>query len=566
MARQTTKRTLSAHALALGLTALLPATVQAQSEAPGGSIWKPLCADGALCSRPYDLPLGGGAQGYQPLNRFAAGPLVVPDGFVLQMGTPLLWEIDPASGAGRFPGLDDPGAPVSDVNSVVLPDGFTLSLSLYGRGTADAPVDSAELRDQRNRRVWSGSWHGESVVNLNNAAMIAPTILANGHIYAGIRFGGGTRIYRSTDRGKRWTSVFSPLRVGDDRFNLLPSPSGRELWAINSAFFEQPDSLWMSDNDGADWTRVDDGSFPEATVRIIHHPGLADTSYALSDQGLSVSRDGGRSWAATGWTAAVNALVIMDAEDDPAALASDDWNLVLGASDGVYVSRDDGQQWQPLARGLPALPSAVAVKDGVLVAVNDAGFFTCPGSACAGRALPAPATQPGGVVVLREFYSPSLDLYRLETAPGDFEATSGGSPGDWEATGTGVPVWALARSPTTTSLCEFERRSPNGARTRFFAGVGSECRSLINRETGLAEQAIGWRLQPYRYAIVPAVPVGEGRPQARVCPLHTQAVMRLFRKGGPVNHRYLLLPDYRALLPELVDHWILEGLAFCVPG
>lgn len=552
--------------LACGVSCLPATDGVAQNHAPGGPAWKPLCADAAFCSRPYDVRLGGGAQGYHPLNRFAAGPLVVPGGLVLQMGDPLLWVIDPVTGEGRFPGLDDPGAPISDVNAVTLPDGFTLSLSLYGRGTPEQPVDSAELRDTRNRRVWSGSWHGQSVLDLNNAAMIAPTILPDGTIYAGIRFGGGTRIYRSTNRGERWSSVFSGLRIGEDRFNLLPSPSGSKLWAINSAFDGSEDSLWVTDNHGADWTRVDDGSLPDDTVRIVHHPGIPDTSYALSARGLYVSRDRGRRWTLTGWAGAVNGLLVLDAIEDAAARPEDEWNLVLGADDGVYFSRDEGQRWRPLARGLPALPSSIAFSQGVLVAVNDAGFFTCAGSACVGDALPAPEPQPGGVVVLRELYSPSLDVYRLEAAAGPGEEPPETSPGDWAATGFGLPVWSLGSSATTTSLCDFERRSPDGRRARFFTVAGSECGFLIDRQADLSEAAVGWRLQPYRYAVVPAEPILPDRPQARDCPKHTQRVMRLYRKNGPVNHRFLLLPDYRSLTPDQLDRWFLEGPAFCVPG
>ena len=45
--------------------------------------WKPLCVEGSSCNVPYQVYLGGGTQGYHPIDPYAAGPLVTSRGILL---------------------------------------------------------------------------------------------------------------------------------------------------------------------------------------------------------------------------------------------------------------------------------------------------------------------------------------------------------------------------------------------------------------------------------------------------------------------------------------------------
>ncbi len=103
----------------------------------------------------------------------------------------------------------------------------------------------------------------------------------------------------------------------------------------------------MSDDGGESWTRIADGANgPVAFHALDVSRSNPDIVYGLSD-GLQVSRDGGKSWQATG---TLPAKVY-----DMAVSAADHNTLYAAARDGLFASRDGGAGWAPaLPDGRPA--------------------------------------------------------------------------------------------------------------------------------------------------------------------------------------------------------------------
>ena len=387
------------------------------SPAVGAGQWQPLCVEGSSCASPYrEAALGGGPGGYFPIDRHAAAPLVAEEG---------IWVVHKPShsGASRMSTLVpladsqfDIGYVSADLNGIPLPGG---ELMLVWLGAAKIWSGEGELLEMLN-------WTGSNVISLNNAAMIGPPVVVNGSIYVGVRGAARSSVYESENGGRSWTPRASNIRIGDDRYNLLPNPHATGLWAINSEFFDAPASLWESLDHGATWYRIDDGSFPAQTVRIVHDPDHPDTSYALTARGLKLGRpdpQGRIHWQATSMWQAVHGLAFVD-RIPPLSRA-----LVIGTDTGVLVSVDEGKSWQPMASGLLAIPHTVTWAHGMLVATSDAGYFTCNAVDCAGAAQPVPAEAERGPVTVTEFYHRDLDHYFMTASAEEAAGIDAGAAG-----------------------------------------------------------------------------------------------------------------------------------------
>jgi len=185
------------------------------------------------------------------------------------------------------------------------------------------------------------------------------------------------RVFRTDDGGEHW-ALISPdltredpgappnldpvsaahdLGLGPRRgvvYALAPSKkTARDLWAGTD------DGLvWRTRDDGAHWENVTPKELtPWSKVGIIETSAFdADTAYAAVDRHRLEDRrpyiyrthDGGRSWRLVVSGIApdhfVNAV-----REDPVRRGL----LYAATEEGVYVSFDDGEAWQPLQLGLP---------------------------------------------------------------------------------------------------------------------------------------------------------------------------------------------------------------------
>ena len=161
-------------------------------------------------------------------------------------------------------------------------------------------------------------------------------------------------------------------------FTLAPSAvDGRVIWTGSD-----DGVVFVTRNGGRDWQDVTPHGLPEFTrISLIeaspHDAGtayLAGNRYQRSDRSPYVYKtsDYGRTW-----TKIVNGI---PPADFARAIREDKKRkglLFLGTETGIYVSFDDGANWQPLGLDLPATPvHGIEIKnDDLIIATHGRGFY-----------------------------------------------------------------------------------------------------------------------------------------------------------------------------------------------
>jgi len=215
---------------------------------------------------------------------------------------------------------------------------------------------------------------------------------------------GNQRIFRTRDGGQTWTPISPDLT----RSELTIPPTLDEPTAKDTAskgprrgvVYDIGTSpladrlIWAGTDDGLIWRTTDDGAHwanvtppflqPWSKVGIIE-PSHFDPKVAyaaidrhrLDDQRPYIlrTRDGGRTWVEItsglpreGGPNSVNVV-----REDPARPGL----LFAGTERGLYVSFDDGEQWQALTNGLPAtsVRDITIHGDDLVIATHGRGFY-----------------------------------------------------------------------------------------------------------------------------------------------------------------------------------------------
>lgn len=189
----------------------------------------------------------------------------------------------------------------------------------------------------------------------------------------------GNRVFRSVDDGQSWQAI-SPDLTRNDPEKLHPAggpitldQTGVEIYCTVFAFAESPihkGLLWAgsddglvhgSHDDGATWENLTPASLPEwtliSTLEAGHHdPNVAYIAahrYKLDDPRPFLYRtaDGGKTWTeiTNGLGADEYTRVIREDPEVPGL-------LYCGTERTVYVSFNDGGDWQPLRLNMPLVP------------------------------------------------------------------------------------------------------------------------------------------------------------------------------------------------------------------
>jgi len=525
--------------------ALMTLMIDLSPFANAAGTWKPLCIDGSVCrheGRVVD----------------ASGPVHTLDAMWFQHRL----AGSKSDSAGLFEATADAGSRVladegagyaSDDNALTLDDRTVLLFGLTSLQIRDA--DGAIVADNIN-------WSGWDPAHSLSYYLVGPPVALGNTVYMGLTTGGGgVYLFRSTDGGYTWSSHAAPTTSPVSyRFNLVVNPDGSGLWLLQREFFDVAPSLWESLDEGATWYRIDDGSFPAQTVRIVHDPDHPDTSYALTARGLKLGRpdpQGRIHWQATSMWQAVHGLAFVD-RIPPLSRA-----LVIGTDTGVQVSVDEGKSWQPMAAGLLAIPHTVTWAHGMLVATSEAGYFTCNAVDCAGAAQPVPAEAGRGPVTVTEFYHRDLDHYFMTASAEEAAGIDAGAAGPgWARTGQAFTAWSVLGNPVAgMQLCRFYGSMAPGPNSHFFTLSTGECSRLMDLQARTPASEPRWNFEGYAFAAVP--PAAD---DAAPCPEATVPVFRAynggFERGEDSNHRYVT--DRTLLGPLVARGWVDEGVVFCV--
>jgi photosystem II stability/assembly factor-like uncharacterized protein len=211
----------------------------------------------------------------------------------------------------------------------------------------------------------------------------------------------GTQLLlRSRDRGVTWEELSGdltrndPAKQGRNGGPLTPENVGAEYYNTLFYIVESPHEqgyIWvgsddglvhLSRDDGASWENVSPPHKGEAMINAIeispHDPGtayLAVTAYKLNDfrPYIYKTTDYGKRWKRIDEGLPGRAFVRV-VREDPARRGQ----LYAGTEGGMFVSFNDGGDWQSLDLNLPPVPiTDLAIRQDTLVAATQGrGFWT----------------------------------------------------------------------------------------------------------------------------------------------------------------------------------------------
>ncbi len=269
-----------------------------------------------------------------------------------------------------------------------------------------------------------------------------PPVITSPHdhstIYYGTQF-----LLKSTDRGLNWEEVSPdltrniPEHMGRNGGPLTPENVGAEFYHTIFAIAESSNdegTIWVGADDGLvhitrdggdNWTDISPPHRGEAMINAIdlspHSEGtayLAVTGYKLNDfkPYIYKTSNHGKSWKRIDRGLPDGAFVRVVREDpvEPGL-------LYAGTEKGMFVSFDDGENWQAFDLNLPAVPitDLSAREDGLAVATQGRAFWVLDDLWLLRQASKALADKS-----LHLYTPPSWAMGKPGSRPGNFEGAN----------------------------------------------------------------------------------------------------------------------------------------------
>jgi photosystem II stability/assembly factor-like uncharacterized protein len=209
---------------------------------------------------------------------------------------------------------------------------------------------------------------------------------------------GTQMVLKSVDRGVTWTRISpdltrnDPQKQGRNGGPLTPENVGAEFYNTLFYIVESPHQagyIWVGSDDGlvhlsrdggANWNNVSPPHKGEAMINAIeispHDPAtvyLAVTAYKLNDfrPYIYKTSDYGGRWQRIDEGLPEDTFVRV-VREDPARNGL----LYAGTEAGMFVSFNDGKEWQPLKLNLPPVPvTDLAIRQDTLVAATQGRGF-----------------------------------------------------------------------------------------------------------------------------------------------------------------------------------------------
>ncbi|MCC6317125.1 MAG: glycosyl hydrolase [Gemmatimonadaceae bacterium] len=348
--------------------------------------------------------------------------------------------------------------------------GFTRDISVYPNNPMGESSEDIKIRFQ---------WTFPIVFSRHN-----PNVL----------YAGGSRLFRSTNEGASWTMIGPEFSRADKRTMgasggpITKDQTGVETYALIFAFDEspvRPGVLWVGSDDGLVWISQDNG----VTWKNVTPPDIGDftrvsiiepsnfdagTAYIAANryqQGdktpiIYKTTDYGRSWKRI-----VNGIApdhfLRVVREDPKRRGL----LFAGTERGVYLSFDDGEQWQSLRRNLPLVPvHDLRIRDeDVVLATHGRGFWVMDNISAIRQLTPTVTAKSA------HLFAPP-DAFRTDWGGGFFAqlaALAGGGPG-------------LGANPPSGALVQYYVKEPNQRITLdFLDAAGTVIRSFTSEQDPL---------------------------------------------------------------------------------
>lgn len=255
-----------------------------------------------------------------------------------------------------------------------------------------------ETGETRAVNVWPENPMGHGAEGMNPRFQWNFPIVFSRH-EEGVLYSAGNKLYRSTDEGQSWTAI-SPDLTRNDPATLGPSGgpitkdnTGVEYYATIFSMAEsltEPGVIWVGSDDGRlhitrnggeSWEEVTPSGLPEwmqfnAIDADPFHAGgayVAGTRYKSNDFApyLFKTEDYGASWTRIDGGIDRDAFTrVVRADPQRPGL------LYAGTETGMWVSFNDGQDWEAFQLNLPIVPiTDLVIKNGDLVVATQGRSF-----------------------------------------------------------------------------------------------------------------------------------------------------------------------------------------------
>ena len=258
--------------------------------------------------------------------------------------------------------------------------------------------------DKRNQQiqdvsVWPVDYSGYGVGTLKHRFQWTAPIVVSPHDPS-VLYQGGEMLFKTTNSGNSWTPISPDLTRNDKTKQeaaggpITKDNTSVEYYDTIFAIAESPvqkDLIWAGTDDGLvqltrdggkNWAKVTPTGMPEwSLVSLIEaSPSNAGTAYVAVDAHklddlkpyIYKTTDFGKSW--TKITNGIPATAYVHAvREDPARKGL----LFAGTETGLYVSFNDGAEWQSLQLNLPQTPihDLVIHGDDLVVATHGRSFW-----------------------------------------------------------------------------------------------------------------------------------------------------------------------------------------------
>jgi hypothetical protein len=520
---KTKMKTLSALALACGIAA-------ASAQAAG--FWQPLCPDGAVCATSSKAFVGAGKVLLQPADTERPSQWI--DIATLNGVPTAMRDISVVTPAGNYLATSGPLTSKYDAAGNLL---YT---------TSGGSIESWIVFESHAKQLGSLYYGGTSPATVIN----------------GLTLSGWTpMIYLTRDEGRTVVAQQASVPMDGERTTFVTSVDGQRVWAVpgpaTPGLWQTPVATGAATPDFTQLTRVDDGTFPadvyELKAIAVNAALPGGYAIALAEDGMYVSTNLGRTWTRAAFDGVVDDVVFpMAGNADVQAIA---------ARSTVLVSRDRGQTWSELGRGLPADRYLLSASNGNLVADGVGGVFACSALDCAGPAFGRLATAGAVSAQVTEFYNTVLDHFFMTADESEKAAIRSGAAGPgWVDTNQSFWAWSPTVTRESAFVCRFYGDLVKGPNSHFYSASTDECRSLLTLQDTLPANQPRWNTEGYAFKV--GLPVG-GACTSGLVPVY-RAYNDGFAHGIDSNHRYAL--DRALLTPLVARGWKEEGIAFCVPA
>lgn len=210
-----------------------------------------------------------------------------------------------------------------------------------------------------------------------------------------IYLGAAEGLWVSSDRGEDWDRI---LRVRKEILCVAIDPRDPSRLLVGHG-----DGIEASGDGGRSWHAATQGISEGPVAALLFHPEVPGRCYALSQGGLHRSEDGGTSWRRVWGSLGVDGSLRSQQAEESAGLEEPEESLAfeetagetagdlafdrakallyLGNGRGIFLSRDEGEHWEPLPTlgiGRPAVYRILLdpVRPGLIyVATQDGLFF-----------------------------------------------------------------------------------------------------------------------------------------------------------------------------------------------